>query len=60
MFLKRYPDIEIVGEATNGEDAVLRAEELQPTIVIMDISMPKLDGIAATWRIKGNSSGLRC
>jgi DNA-binding NarL/FixJ family response regulator len=54
--LKRYPDIEIVGEVTNGEDAVLRAEELRPAIVLMDISMPKLDGVAATRRIKANSS----
>ncbi len=54
--LEQYPEIEIVGEATNGEDAVMRAEELQPAIVLMDINMPKLDGIAATRRIKANSS----
>jgi DNA-binding NarL/FixJ family response regulator len=54
--LKRYPDIEIVGEATNGEEAVLRAEELQPAIVLMDINLPKLDGIAATRQIRANSS----
>jgi DNA-binding NarL/FixJ family response regulator len=54
--LKQYPDIEIVGEATNGEEAVLRAEELQPAIVLMDINLPKLDGIAATRRIKANSN----
>jgi len=54
--LEQYPDIEIVGEATNGEDAVLMAEELQPAIVLMDISMPKLDGIAATRLIKANSN----
>ena len=54
--LTLYPDIEIVGEATNGEEAVLRAEELQPAIVLMDINMPKLDGIAATRCIKANSS----
>ena len=56
--LKRYPEIEIVGEATNGEDAVLRAEELQPAIVLMDINMPKLNGIAATQRIKAKSKGV--
>ncbi len=54
--LEQYPDIEIVGEATNGEDAVVRAEELQPAIVLMDINMPKLDGIAATRRLKANSN----
>ena len=54
--LKQYPEIEIVGEATNGEEAVMRAKELQPAIVLMDINMPKLDGIAATQRIKETSS----
>jgi|SoiMetStandDraft_5_1073268.scaffolds.fasta_scaffold234397_1 DNA-binding NarL/FixJ family response regulator len=53
--LKQYPDIDIVGEATNGEDAVLMADKLQPAIVLMDINMPKLDGIEATQRIKANS-----
>src|SRR5690242_225771 len=56
--LNAYPEIEIVGEATNGEDAVLRAEELQPAIVLMDINMPKLNGIAATQRIKAKSKGV--
>ena len=54
--LEQYPEIEIVGEAANGEDAVMMADELQPAIVLMDINMPKLDGITATRRIKANSS----
>jgi len=54
--LKQFSEIEIVGEATNGEEAVLRAEELQPSIVLMDINMPRLNGIAATQRIKANAS----
>lgn len=56
--LKGYSDIEIIGEAINGEDAVLKAETLQPEIVLMDINMPILDGIAATRRIKAHSSGI--
>jgi DNA-binding NarL/FixJ family response regulator len=54
--LKGYSDIEIVGEAANGEEAVLKAELLQPEIVLMDINMPRVDGIAATRRIESNSS----
>ena len=50
--LKEYPNLEVVGEATNGEDAISQAEELRPTIVLMDINMPKLDGIVATRHIK--------
>ncbi len=54
--LEQYPEIEIVGEANNGLDAVSRAEELQPAIVLMDINMPNLDGVAATQRIKARWS----
>ena len=52
--LKNYLNIEVVGEATDGEDAVIRTGQLQPTVVLMDINMPKVDGIAATRRIKAN------
>ena len=54
--LKQYSDIDIVGEATNGEEAVLMANRLQPAIVLMDINMPKLNGIEATRHIKATSS----
>jgi len=50
--LQSYPNIEVVGEAGNGEEAVLIAAKLQPTIVVMDIGMPNLDGIAATRLIR--------
>ena len=52
--LKAHPTLEVVGEATDGEDAIVRAEELYPSIVLMDINMPKLNGIAATRRIKAD------
>jgi DNA-binding NarL/FixJ family response regulator len=56
--LEAYPSLEVVGEAIDGEDAILRVEELQPTIVLMDINMPKLDGIAATRRIKAHHQNI--
>jgi DNA-binding NarL/FixJ family response regulator len=50
--LDRYSDIEIVGEASNGEEAIAAAAVLNPTIVVMDINMPKMNGIDATAAIK--------
>jgi PAS domain S-box-containing protein len=50
--LECYADVEVVGEACNGEEAVASAERLRPAIVIMDINMPKMNGIEATARIK--------
>lgn len=46
-----HPDIEIIGEAEDGEDAIRAVKELSPDIVTMDISMPGLDGVAATTEI---------
>ncbi|MBA7628476.1 Transcriptional regulatory protein DegU [subsurface metagenome] len=51
-FVQREPDMEVVGEAGDGEEAVKLATELQPDVVVMDIAMPKLNGIEATKRIK--------
>ena len=49
--LDAYPDLEVVGEAWNGEEAVSSAERLQPSIVVMDINMPTMNGIDATAEI---------
>ena len=46
--LKRHPDVEVVGQAADGRDAVELAEKLSPDVVIMDIGMPNLNGIEAT------------
>ncbi|MDK2745005.1 MAG: response regulator [Nitrospira sp. BO4] len=50
--LAGYADIEVVGEATNGEEAVELVDRLSPDVVVMDLNMPKMDGIEATRLIK--------
>jgi len=50
--IDREPDIEVVGEATNGAEAVALADRLLPDVAILDISMPVMTGIEATERIK--------
>ncbi len=47
MFLSRDPELEIIGEANNGQEAVARVAELAPDVVLMDLVMPVMDGIAA-------------
>ncbi|WP_299285069.1 response regulator transcription factor [Thermoflexus sp.] len=49
--LQLYPDFEVVGEAADGHEAILQTRRLQPDIVLMDIGMPGMDGLAATREI---------
>ena len=52
QILSAYQDLELVGEAANGEEAISAVERLQPDVVVMDISMPGYDGIAAVRAIR--------
>ena len=53
MFLSEFPEIEVVGEAGDGAEAVMLAQKLRPDIVLMDMLMPVMDGITATSKIRG-------
>jgi DNA-binding NarL/FixJ family response regulator len=50
--LQAYPNIEVVGEADDGEEALAKVGQLKPAVVVMDINMPRMDGITATRLIK--------
>ena len=52
LLLQAEPDIEVVGEALNGDEALALAESLRPDVVLMDIAMPGTDGLEATRQIK--------
>jgi NarL family two-component system response regulator LiaR len=52
MFLVRDPDLEVVGEALDGAEALQQARQLRPDVVVMDLLMPVMDGITATRAIR--------
>ena len=58
-FLKLCDDIEVVGEASDGLEAIKAANSLRPDIIIMDINMPKLGGLEATVEIKKMDPGIK-
>ena len=59
QFLGQEPDIEIIGEASDGEAAVRLASQLHPDVVLMDLGMPKINGIEATRTIRHDMPQVR-
>ena len=57
--LSKEPGMQVVGEAINGEEAVAQAQALQPDVVLMDLVMPRLDGIESTRQITTKAPGAR-
>ena len=56
--LEGFPDVNVVGEASNGQEAVDLTEQLKPSAVVMDINMPCMNGIEATAKIKTKHPGV--
>jgi len=57
--LEQVDDIDVIGEASNGEEAVDQAKRLHPDVILMDLMMPKMDGITAIQEIQAGQSSAR-
>jgi two-component system response regulator NreC len=59
LLLSAQPDIEVVGEAADGGEAMAKARALRPDVVLMDVTMPGIGGLEATGRIKDENPGIK-
>lgn len=57
MILEAEDDVEVVGEASDGEEAVTVTRQVRPDVVLMDVQMPRVDGLQATVRIVQEEAG---
>lgn len=59
MLISSQPDLEVVGEAANGQEAIKLADSLRPNVVLMDLQMPVMDGVAATRHLHSDQPDCR-
>jgi len=59
LLINSQPDMQVVGEAANGREVLLKARELKPDVVVMDLSMPELNGLQATERLKAEHPAMK-